>query len=643
MGQFKRELGELMHVLQSSGTHFIRCIKPSPKQEPGHWDAPMVLSQLRCSGLMAAVQLMAMGYPCRATYTELFDIFSSMPGLDRLASLGPKNFCTALLMAVEVPRAQMFHGVQRVFLKAGQIGFLERLRSQGATIDQDIIEKVMRFMIRRRWRRGCAAAICALRTQKILHGIALRHRWRRVARIRLAIERKWVATAVRVRAYMRARKMQTAARGRAAREAYKVARAAIVVLQRHGRGRPRRAEYGRMKVAALHLERIARGKKTRSWFKWYVEHLAILRAAATTVQARARGFAGRAAAQRAREAKAATAVAACARGAAARGVVRVLRRERAAVRVQAAQRGKVGRDGLAAARGAARAVQRAGRQRLWVVRAPPRGGGGAAADARPARAQVARPAKGVRRGQGRRVQGLLANATPRELLRSWGFAWAGGQRGVLRWLLTQGAAPLLFTEGGTHADAPPPPPGDRLWQAVLADACAINEQLTVCVHGPPTDARALLASGCPADVVGPGGRPAVALACVSGQPLVAALLVLYGAPVPTRDGAWAGENGGGGGARRSGARRARGGADAARVQGRRDCRLRRGAHARDVVDRGAQPPRRRVACPHGGEERRRPHRRTSRCGTAASGSSRLPLHAPPPRLSGPPRLRRRRR
>ena len=240
MGQFKRELGELMHVLQSSGTHFIRCIKPSPKQEPGHWDAPMVLSQLRCSGLMAAVQLMAMGYLCRATYTELFDIFSSMPGLDRLASLGPKNFCTALLMAVEVPRAQMFHGVQRVFLKAGQIGFLERLRSQGATIDQDIIEKVMRFMIRRRWRRGCAAAICALRTQKILHGIALRHRWRRVARIRLAIERKWVATAVRIRAYMRARKMQTAARARGARGG-QAARAAIVVLQRQAaaaRGAP---------------------------------------------------------------------------------------------------------------------------------------------------------------------------------------------------------------------------------------------------------------------------------------------------------------------------------------------------------------------------------------------------------------------
>ena len=55
MGQFKRELGELMHVLQSSGTHFIRCIKPSPKQEPGHWDAPMVLSQLHLPRLPAGI------------------------------------------------------------------------------------------------------------------------------------------------------------------------------------------------------------------------------------------------------------------------------------------------------------------------------------------------------------------------------------------------------------------------------------------------------------------------------------------------------------------------------------------------------------------------------------------------------------
>ena len=405
MGQFKRELGELMHVLQSSGTHFIRCIKPSPKQEPGHWDAPMVLSQLRCSGLMAAVQLMAMGYPCRATYTELFDIFSSMPGLDRLASLGPKNFCTALLMAVEVPRAQMFHGVQRVFLKAGQIGFLERLRSQGATIDQDIIEKVMRFMIRRRWRRGCAAAICALRTQKILHGIALRHRWRRVARIRLAIERKWVATAVRIRAYMRARKMQTAARGRAREGVQGGARGDRGAAAPRPRP-PRRAEYGRMKVAALHL----RADRAREEDAQLVQ---VVRRAPREPPRRRHHrpgarprLAGRAAAQRAREgrrrrrwrraraARRRAASCACC-GASAR---------RCGCRWHSAARSAATGWRRRARRGAGGAARRAAA--AVGGGAPPRGGGGAAADARPARAQVARPAEGVRRGQGRRVQGL---------------------------------------------------------------------------------------------------------------------------------------------------------------------------------------------------------------------------------------------
>ena len=60
-----------------------------------------------------------------------------------------------------------------------------------------------------------------------------------------------------------ARKMQTAARGRTARESSKVARAALVVLQRHGRGRPRRCEYGRMKVAAKGVAATLHGLRSR--------------------------------------------------------------------------------------------------------------------------------------------------------------------------------------------------------------------------------------------------------------------------------------------------------------------------------------------------------------------------------------------
>ena len=293
-----------------------------------------------------------------------------------------------------------------------------------------------------------------------------------------------------------------------------------------------------MKVAALHLERIARGKKTRSWFKWYVEHLANLRAAATTVQARARGVAGRAAAQRARG-EGGYGGGGVRAGAAARlrGGGGANSRRRGCRR----RRGKSAATGGGARRGAGGAARRAAAAVGGV--APPRCEG-AAADAWPDRAQVARPAS-VRRGQGRRVQGPAGERDAQKLLRSWGFAWAGGQRGVLRWLLAgHGAAAL---QRGTHADAPPPPPPTMALAGGARRRLRDQRAADRVRPRPPTDAS-IPRAGHTADVVGPGGRPAVALACMSGQPLVAALLVLYGAPVPTRDGAWAGENGGGGGA-----------------------------------------------------------------------------------------------
>ena len=474
MGQFKRELGELMHVLQSSGTHFIRCIKPSPKQEPGHWDAPMVLSQLRCSGLMAAVQLMAMGYPCRATYTELFDIFSSMPGLDRLASLGPKNFCTALLMAVEVPRAQMFHGVQRVFLKAGQIGFLERLRSQGATIDQDIIEKVMRFMIERplaprlRRRHLRAAHPEDSARDRAPPPVAAR-------RAHPSGDRTEVGGDGGARPSVHARaKMQTAARGRAAREAYKVARAAIVVLQRHGRGRPpaRRVWTHEGGGAA---PRADRAREEDAQLVQVVRRAPSIRAPPPPPSRRAP--AASPARRRAARARG--------EGGDGGGGVRAARRREGRAVVAArtrggagasAQRGKVGRDGLAVARGAARAVQRAGRQTLWVV-ARHRG---AAEVQRLTLAVLERKWLGLRRRAARARStsaGLLANATPAGASAIVGLCVGGrpARRPSLAAHAGRGAAAL--SEGGTHADAPPPPPpatglaGDRSPTRARSTSC----------------------------------------------------------------------------------------------------------------------------------------------------------------------------
>lgn len=49
-GKFRSQLNELMAKLKSTGTHFIRCIKPNLSMVPHQFDGAHILSQLRCSG-----------------------------------------------------------------------------------------------------------------------------------------------------------------------------------------------------------------------------------------------------------------------------------------------------------------------------------------------------------------------------------------------------------------------------------------------------------------------------------------------------------------------------------------------------------------------------------------------------------------
>jgi len=63
--QFKGQLNTLMETLRTTAPHFIRCIKPNPNKKKREFTAPMVLEQLRYSGVFEAVTIRKSGYPFR--------------------------------------------------------------------------------------------------------------------------------------------------------------------------------------------------------------------------------------------------------------------------------------------------------------------------------------------------------------------------------------------------------------------------------------------------------------------------------------------------------------------------------------------------------------------------------------------------
>lgn len=61
VSRFSSQLNDLMKELEQTSTNYVRCIKPTPKQTSGIFDASYVLDQLRNSGTNEALELMHKG------------------------------------------------------------------------------------------------------------------------------------------------------------------------------------------------------------------------------------------------------------------------------------------------------------------------------------------------------------------------------------------------------------------------------------------------------------------------------------------------------------------------------------------------------------------------------------------------------
>lgn len=70
--EFRNQLNYLMDAVAQTAPHFIRCIKPNPKNVPEVFDRKNVTEQLRYGGVLQAVQVSRAGYPVRLAHREAY-------------------------------------------------------------------------------------------------------------------------------------------------------------------------------------------------------------------------------------------------------------------------------------------------------------------------------------------------------------------------------------------------------------------------------------------------------------------------------------------------------------------------------------------------------------------------------------------
>ena len=76
--RFQAQLNKLMTILGSSSPHFVRCIKPNNSKHADAFKAPLVLQQLRYSGVLEAIQIRKTGFPVRRKHAEFWRSYWSL-------------------------------------------------------------------------------------------------------------------------------------------------------------------------------------------------------------------------------------------------------------------------------------------------------------------------------------------------------------------------------------------------------------------------------------------------------------------------------------------------------------------------------------------------------------------------------------
>lgn len=168
--KFRNQLTELLLKLRSTGTGFIRCIKPNVKMVDHLFEGAQILTQLECSGMTSVLELMQQGYPSRTAFQDLYNMYKGyMP--PKIIRLDPRLFCKALFKALGLNENDFKFGLTKVFFRPGKFAEFDQIMKSDPDNLALLIKKVEKWLIRSRWKK---AQWCALSTIKLKNKIMFR-------------------------------------------------------------------------------------------------------------------------------------------------------------------------------------------------------------------------------------------------------------------------------------------------------------------------------------------------------------------------------------------------------------------------------------------------------------------------------------
>jgi myosin-5 len=251
---FKASLVKLMETIRATNPHYIRCIKPNQSKVAFEFEPQNVLGQLIACGVLETIKISRAGYPSKQTYQEFVDRYYFLVKSSEW-NKPVKELSGTIAKANVKGEGQFECGHTKIFFRAGQLAFLEKIRSETFT-------KII-IMIQKSARRF----ICLKRYAALKRGVLLAQcRWRGYICRKRVWEMRCTKSAIII---------QSALRGMKARKQYRQMRRGVVQFQRMFRKhiRAKNAEYYKQYDAAVDIQRMWRGYKARKMCKNQIKRI----------------------------------------------------------------------------------------------------------------------------------------------------------------------------------------------------------------------------------------------------------------------------------------------------------------------------------------------------------------------------------
>ncbi|KAG1455490.1 hypothetical protein G6F56_007054 [Rhizopus delemar] len=249
---FKLSLINLMDTIGETNVHYIRCIKPNEAKVAWEFDGPMVLSQLRACGVLETIRISCEGYPTRWTFPDFADRYYALVPFsewDPKTKPEVKKICKAILDTHVNDLNKYQIGLSKIFFRAGQLAYMEKLRSDKLNESAMILQKNA---------RGYLARLRYLRVKKLVLALQSIAR-RQFAKHKMELIRQEHAATV----------IQTNWRRYIARKRYLQTRAFVVQIQAACRVwiAKKRHEVLKKEHAATLIQKVARGWMVRKQYR----------------------------------------------------------------------------------------------------------------------------------------------------------------------------------------------------------------------------------------------------------------------------------------------------------------------------------------------------------------------------------------